>query len=182
MQTVEGKIKAAEFIGSRTSLTSAAGISNARFLRHQLCDTKSFAHASLGKFKLRGGYAVRRADRGKREKTTKRQQQTFLFYGKVAKMTSTSQGITLKGSAELVADFFCTYVCGRLRCWCRARWYVGGLKKMARQKKNHFPVHYSRDYNRTPQQNGRSVPYSWFRVAPGRIKATIYRIFGSDNF
>lgn len=59
---------------NKTSLTSAAEIEHALLLRHQSCDPKSFAHASLKKkkkFKLRGGYAVkswRKGNRGKQQK------------------------------------------------------------------------------------------------------------------
>lgn len=80
-------------------------------------------------------------------------------------MTCASQGITLKGSAELVAEFFCKYlsvcvvlfertVCGRQDvAGLLMRYFVWFCFLKGRDKdkpaKNTFTLHFSRDYRCT---------------------------------
>lgn len=59
-----------------------------------------------------------RVDQGEEGKNTTKDCNLYGYRNRGAKMTTGAQGITLRGSAELVADFFCKHFCGCLRCSC----------------------------------------------------------------
>lgn len=84
--------------------------------------------ATLNRLRMRRGASLKnsnyeavmlwRVDRGEEGKNSTKDCNLYGYQNRGAKMTTGAQGITLRGSAELVADFFCKHFCGCLRCSC----------------------------------------------------------------
>lgn len=157
-------------IYKKRSLTSAAETSHALLLRHHSCDPKSFAHAQRGvaeKNSNSEAVMLWRVDRGEEGKNTTKDCNLYGYRNRGEKMTTGAQGITLKGSAELVADFFCKYFCGCWRCSCFSQLiyptlntqsedasmlqglcrYAGTFKERLHLRKTLYALHWTRDSN-----------------------------------